>query len=196
MLPSMLAAHGAKRCEQQAGCTGATGRAPPDSENRMLDAMMGCVARRCPSPSVGQWLAGAVQWISRPGPARRRGRGARDGRRPPVVGRQFRPSQPGSTPLLRLTPAFTTEERVARGRRRIGDCTTDGLTGGRAARPPAHDSCAAGPSAKRYYPWKVSGQSAGGHSSSPSWRPWGRLRGQRWAGRWAGAAGGAAHLDP
>ena len=137
-----------------------------------------------------------VQWISRPGPARRRGRGARDGRRPPVVGRQFRPSQPGSTPLLRLTPAFTTEERVARGRRRIGDCTTDGLTGGRAARPPAHDSCAAGPSAKRYYPWKVSGQSAGGHSSSPSWRPWGRLRGQRWAGRWAGAAGGAAHLDP
>ena len=134
---SRLAAHGARRCEQQAGCVGAPGRAPAEHGARVSRyGRRSRLARRCPRPRVGvrayhtgsqnatrrakekvtarnyisrqnTIVQESVQWVPWPGPARRRGRGVSDGGWPPVGGQ--------STVLPAhsgLPPPFTTEERI------------------------------------------------------------------------------------
>ena len=116
---SRLAAHGARRCEQQAGCVGAPGRAPAENVRRSR------LARRCPRPGVGvradhtgsqnatrrakekvtarnyisrqnTMVQESVQWVPWPGP--------RPGSERRPVGGRFR--QPDRTPFFRPTPAF------------------------------------------------------------------------------------------
>ena len=99
---SRLAAHGARRCEQQAGCVDAPGRAPAENVRRSR------LARRCPRPGVGvradhTGSQNATREGLRKGPARRRGWGVSDDGRPPVGGR-FR--QQDRSPFFLLTPAF------------------------------------------------------------------------------------------
>ena len=142
---SRLAAHGARRCEQQAGCAGAPGRAPAEHGARVSRyGRRSRLARRCPRPRVGvrAYHTGSQNATLRaqdglrlgtifPGKTQlyrkvyygslaRAGSEARPGseRRQPVAGRRPVPSTGQNTVLPAhsgLRPPFTTEERIRSG---------------------------------------------------------------------------------